>query len=960
MTYTQMNYSPELYNVKANELILLDDPNTGWIVQSGTLAVFATRFKDGSPVARRHYLFNVSANAALFGAALSEWGFVAVAIEATILSPLLMADFALEIKSIDNQAIALVEGWIHNLSQTIIAQEIVLATPRQVVQPDAEGNLSLCGGETLQLLQKAVFWVKFQQGNALWMGIDNLKLNLESPAFPVTNAFWLEAENLVTGQLLSTAELANIENLPASLANLHTYFLSYLSFVFAQEAEANRRRFEERKQLNHQVAKKALSQLATVLEPETETGFFQEGTPLLVALGAVARVQGIQLRPISEDITHIKDPVEAIARSSQIRTRRVQLTKGWWHKDQGPLLGYIDSKQHPVALLPTEGKGYVVFDPFTQIRTPVNQVVAKTLLTSAYILYKPLPKIAHHAIGLLRFATNGYQKDIASIFGLGILGTLLGMIAPQATAIVINNAIPDSDRVLLWQIGLILVAVAFGQLAFQIVQSFMTLRVESVTDSALQPALWDRLLRLSPKFFRQYTTGDLVNRVMSVRHIHQKLSDTTQRALLSGVFALLNLGLMFAYSPQLALVAASLAILAAIVTVVASVFLVNKSQKQQQLDGELQGLIVQLINGVAKLRVAMAEERAFAAWAKKYSQQVRLKTSVQVINDRIAVFNEALPMLSSILIFATSSLLLKTHLSTGVFLAFNSALVIFLKGVIDLSSTITDIWGIVPMWQRMQPILRSQPEFDSIKENPGQLTGRIALENVNFRYTENGPLILNDVSLHAEPGEFIAIVGPSGSGKSTVFRLLLGFESPLSGNVSYDGQDLAGLDLQTLRRKLGVVLQNGRIGSGSIFENITAGAIVSRDEAWEAAQMAGFADDIRQMPMQMHTVISEGGSNLSGGQRQRLLIARSLISKPKIILMDEATSALDNNTQAIITESLDRLNATRVVIAHRLSTIRNADRIYVMDAGYVVQVGSFSELIEQEGLFARLVARQME
>jgi ABC-type bacteriocin/lantibiotic exporter with double-glycine peptidase domain len=240
------------------------------------------------------------------------------------------------------------------------------------------------------------------------------------------------------------------------------------------------------------------------------------------------------------------------------------------------------------------------------------------------------------------------------------------------------------------------------------------------------------------------------------------------------------------------------------------------------------------------------------------------------------------------------------------------------------------------------------------------LTGRLALEHVTFRYREDGPLILDDVSVYAEPGEFIALVGPSGSGKSTVFRLLLGFETPLSGTVYYDGQDLAGLDIQAVRRQLGVVLQNGRISSAPIFDSITAGALVSLDEAWEAARMAGFAEDIEQMPMGMHTVISEGGSNLSGGQRQRLLIARSLVLKPKIILMDEATSALDNRTQSIVTESLDRLNATRVVIAHRLSTIRNADRIYVIEAGRVVQVGTFEELVNQEGLFARLVARQLD
>ena len=351
MTFTQINSSPEFYNVKANALILLDDSEMLWKIESGTLAVFATKIKDGSPEARCHYLFNAGAGAALFGAASGEWGFVAVAIEATILEPLPMTDLVDQIASADSQAIALLEDWIHNLSQTIIAQKIVLTTPLNVVQTDSWGNLSLCSGEALQLLHKRIFWVKLQQGNALWMGLDNLTLNSGSPAFPVTNAMWLEAENLVAGQMLPTTELENTEQLSASLANLHTYFLSYLSFVFHKEAEANHGRFEERKQLNRQVAKGALFKLAAVLEPE-EAEFFQEGTPLLVALGAVARVQGIQIRsPIAEDLSYLKDPVGAIAQASQIRTRRVQLTNGWWRKDQGPLLGYTESEQHPVDFI---------------------------------------------------------------------------------------------------------------------------------------------------------------------------------------------------------------------------------------------------------------------------------------------------------------------------------------------------------------------------------------------------------------------------------------------------------------------------------------------------------------------------------------------------------------------------------------------------------------------------------
>jgi ATP-binding cassette subfamily C protein len=297
-------------------------------------------------------------------------------------------------------------------------------------------------------------------------------------------------------------------------------------------------------------------------------------------------------------------------------------------------------------------------------------------------------------------------------------------------------------------------------------------------------------------------------------------------------------------------------------------------------------------------------------------------------------------------------------MTTGTFLAFNAAFAIFMTGVTTLSNTLIDMLEIGVLWEHAKPIVDELPEVDLNKADPGRLSGYVKLDHVTFRYREDGPLNLDDVTIEAKPGEFIAFVGPSGSGKSTTLRMLLGFDVPEQGTVYYDGQDLSGLDVGAVRRQLGVVLQNGRINSESVFENISGGALIGMEEAWDAARMAGFAEDIENMPMGIHTVISEGGANLSGGQRQRLLIARALVLKPRIIFFDEATSALDNRTQAIVSESLDRMKVTRIAIAHRLSTIRNADRIYVIEAGRVVQQGTFKELASQEGMFAKLIAKQ--
>lgn len=298
-------------------------------------------------------------------------------------------------------------------------------------------------------------------------------------------------------------------------------------------------------------------------------------------------------------------------------------------------------------------------------------------------------------------------------------------------------------------------------------------------------------------------------------------------------------------------------------------------------------------------------------------------------------------------------------MSTGQFLAFNAAFSGLLGAMVGMTSTFLSVAEIIPLYERATPILKTLPEIDEVKTDPGHLTGELDISRIFFRYHEVGPLVLQDVSLRARPGEFIAVVGSSGSGKSTLLRLLLGFETPESGAIYFDGQDLAGLDVQSVRRQMGVVLQNSQLLPGNIFDNIVGSLPLTMDDAWEAAALAGLAEDIQQMPMAMHTAITAGSSTLSGGQRQRIVIARAIVNKPRIIIFDEATSALDNRTQAEVSRSLEGLNATRIVIAHRLSTIINADRIYVMDQGKIVQSGTYAELISQEGPFAEMAKRQL-
>lgn len=955
------NLRGQLHQVKGNEPILLDNLQM-WVIQSGSVALFAVMVKDGIPEGTRHFLCRCGPKDALFGTARPDHRrILAVPMgEAELLKvdPEHLGELVAEA---DPRVVALIEGWVQQLGATLLAYPPTSAQ----IKATGEGSFSLIAGEILQPEPGMITWVQVQEGTVRWLGFPELLLTSATGPFPLSDAMWLEAATAVQLTTQRTTAI-QLDPLLTGLSQLQAQLLHGIELLEQQEVQEEQQRLQERERFNRQVTAEALGKLASVLKTR-EAEHFLEGDPLLVVAGAVGKALGISIRSParSDDPRRSKEPLEAIVRASRARMRRVLLRDNWWEQDCGPLVAYTQ-EDRPVALLPVSATRYEIFDPVERSRVPVDARSTEALAPVAYMLYRSLPDKALKALDLFRFALKGQMRDLVIVLLTGIATALVGMLNPQATAIVIDNAIPDSDRGLLLQIGLGLLAAAFGTALFRLAQGFALLRVETASDASTQAAVWDRMLNLPVSFFRRYTSGDLQSRVSSISAVRRQLSGTTLNSLLSSLFPLLNLGLLFYYSAQLALVALAVALVVITITVAAGVLIIRKVRLVLGLEGNIFGLTVQLINGISKLRIAGAEERAFAAWSKTYSQQVRFGLSTQQVEDAVAVFNTVMPTLTSAVLFWFAAKLLTeaqtsggVGLSVGTFLAFNTAFGTFIKGATDLSNTATKAVQVVPQWNRAQPILKAIPEVDLDKADPGKLTGRIAIANVTFRYRNDGPLTLDRVSLKAEPGEFIALVGASGSGKSTLLRLLLQFEVPMSGTIYYDGQDLSGLDVDAVRRQLGVVLQTGRITSASIFDNITSGAQITLDEAWEAAHMAGFAEDIAAMPMGMHTVISEGGGNLSGGQRQRLLIARALALKPRILLFDEATSALDNRTQAIVSESLDRLQVTRVVVAHRLSTIRNAHRIYVLQAGRVVQQGSFEALASQEGLFARLMARQM-
>jgi ATP-binding cassette subfamily C protein len=544
------------------------------------------------------------------------------------------------------------------------------------------------------------------------------------------------------------------------------------------------------------------------------------------------------------------------------------------------------------------------------------------------------------------------------LFAVGILAGLVTLVTPMATSLVYNSVLPQGDRTLLADICLLLggATITWGLLVLS--QNLVLVRVEGVVQSRLEPGLTDRLLRLPSDFFRRYDTGDLATRADGLEIIHEQLSGAVATSFLTLLFSVFNVALLFVYSALLGAVA-----LVILVIVIAALVAMNIREIRYQTGiyentGEIASDVFQMVQGIDKVRVAGAETRLMARWASRYRVQATDIYLAGRIEAWIFAMITALPAVLALALYGTTVAVLNNGISSGDFLALLTALGQFTAAVTGMALTVGPLFTIVPLWKRLVPIL-AEPLEETATGNPGPLHGRIEARDVTFDYGGDEGPILHDVNFDVRPGEFVAITGPSGAGKSTLLRLLLGLDHPTSGTILLDGKDLRTLDASAVRRQFGVVMQGARPLPGEILTTILGDGPGDEATAWEAAETAALADDIRQMPMGMHTVIGEGGLAFSGGQLQRMMVARALARKPRVLFFDEATSALDDRSQESVSRHIERLDSTRVVIAHRLSTIRQADKIFVLEAGRIVESGTYDELMAANGLFRNLTSRQL-
>ena len=715
----------------------------------------------------------------------------------------------------------------------------------------------------------------------------------------------------------------------------------------------------QRKQNDQDVFEDSIFRMASVvLEKGNAVRLEDEHLVSKVAIDEILKYYHFKPTEIPDTADELDEQLEYCLHPHGIMRRPVRLEENWYREGFSPMLAFRKEDGLAVALLPRNlFSGYWFHDPATGEYVRVNQTTAQLFRPDAICFYRPLPQKKLGISDLLLYLKSCLNAtDYVSIVGLTFLATLVGMIIPRVTKALTGFVLENGNLEILMGTAIYIVSITISSLLIGAVRSLAMNRMQIKTSQSLEAATMDRVMNLPPRFFREYSSGELSSRIGSVSQLCNLLLGNVFSMGLSSLISLLYIVEIFHYAPALVVPALSIILLTVGISAITTLMQRKVTKQTLELSAKEKGLSFALINGIQKIKLAGAEKRAFSRWADSYADSAELTYDPPLLLKIGSVITTAITLAGTILLYY---LAVQNHVAPSDYIAFNAAYGAVTAAFGALTGAALTIAQIRPIMEMAEPILKTEPESSENKEMVTKLSGSIEMSNVYFRYNDSMPYVVDGMNLKIRAGEYIAIVGTTGCGKSTLMRLLLGFETPEKGAIYYDGKDMSKLDFRSLRRRIGTVTQDGKLFPGDIYSNIVISAPqLSPDDAWEAAELAGIADDIRAMPMGMNTIISEGYGGISGGQRQRLMIARAVAPKPKILMFDEATSALDNKTQKQVSDALDHLNCTRIVIAHRLSTIKNCDRILVLDKGHIVEDGTYDELIAENGFFAELVARQ--
>ena len=674
------------------------------------------------------------------------------------------------------------------------------------------------------------------------------------------------------------------------------------------------------------------------------------------AIEEILRFYHVPKSELPASITEVDDILEYLLRPSGVMRRKVELTDDWYKNGIGALLGQTTGGD-VIALIPDGLSGYRFTDYQSGKTIKVTEKNKEQILPEAMCFYKPLPLKSIGIKELIQYILGTLSKFDFLLVALATLSvSLLGMFMPTINNLMFSQVIPSGNVSLVLPLACMLIGITVSSALANMVKSLLTSRIRTKMNTAVSAAAFGRLMSLPVSFFKQYSSGELGMRLNNITGLCGMLVETFLTTGLTSAFSLVYIGQIFNYAPSLAIPAIVLMVLTLVFSFASVYSQLVLLRRSMNTSAKLSGMVFGLFSGVQKIKLSGAERRAFSQWARIYRDYASASYAHPIGVHLIAMLPSIVAMIGSIVFYYSA---VSSQIAPADYMAFNTAYGMLSSAIGALSSIAFSVARIKPTLEMVDPILKTAPEVSENKRVVEKISGAIELNNVSFRYSPDTPQIIDNLSLKIRAGQYVAIVGKTGCGKSTLMRLMLGFETPQKGAIYYDGKDLATLDLKSLRRKIGVVMQNGKLFQGDLYSNIAVSAPgLSLEDAMKAAEAAGMAEDIQNMPMGLHTIVSEGGGGISGGQRQRLMIARAIAPKPKLLMFDEATSALDNLTQKQVSQSLDSLKCTRIVIAHRLSTIRQCDRIIVLDKGRIVEDGTYEQLISQNGFFAELVERQ--
>ncbi|MCY3613411.1 MAG: ATP-binding cassette domain-containing protein [Gemmatimonadetes bacterium] len=944
----------------------IGEPEFAWFIESGAVDLFLVERQGEVEQSAPQHMLRARAGRLLPGTApqedITSLGVIAKGLPGTTLRRLPVS----RLSAIRSAELAeQVDAWLVDISAMLVRD--VTHSPRTDALL-ATGEAPTTRNGTLAV-RRGVIWLTGLQPHAgLFMGLIDpaqSETGASGCALPLTPATWFSLTREVRVATASSAELAELELLlPAVKAfNRVAFSLERLNRQLAVVDQANlaRARVLGRRS-DEEDARRRLFDLYGALDGE-EGAEEQDVSALYDALRAIGRHEGITFRgPAS---TGGSDPETALAkvlRASGVRARQVRLSgkDRWWVGDSGAMLAFRAADGRPLALLPGLLGNYREIDPASGRKRRITATRAASLRPNAWLFYAPLQGEASRWRDLLRLAGKGLGADSARIVLTGVLGGLVALLPAVAIGFVADEVIPVNDVGLLYGISVGLVAFGLVRALMRVLQGMTVMRFESRATSRLESAFWDRLLRLPTRVLRRYPANDLAMRGMTFQSARGAAQSVIGNGVLSIVFlspAFLLIGLR---DPTLGWLTAAFGVASMVATVALGLQQIAPYRRRLRAAGRLAGRLFQLVNGISKLRVDGAEGSGFAVWARDYREQKRAELEVGAVEMHLRALGAALPLLAAALLVLVLALSGPETIAVGDFIVVYVLFLLYQTAVVRLGESVTVLAGIVPAFDQIRPLLAETPETGAEGQSVEVLGGDVAFDHVSFRYDADGPLILDDVSIQVRAGEFVAIAGESGAGKSTLFRLALGLERPSSGSVYYDDRDLQHLDLREVRRHIGVVPQMVRLHPQDLWDNIVGDHQgVTPEDAWRAIQLAAIDREISAMPMGMLTPVGASAAVTSGGESQRIRLAHALISDPRILLLDEATNWLDNETQSRVLANLSSLTSTRIVIAHRVSTLRHADRIYVMQAGRIVQEGTFEEMAATPGVFQDLVRRQV-